>query len=81
MQDQVVVKDSLKTLGQATVTAQATVSQSMGVYEAKNILESKTSEFDALVDENTIHMTADSISLNLGEGTASRNITYIYKED
>ena len=53
----------------------------MGVYEAKNILESKTSEFDDLVDENTIHMTADSISLNLGEGTASRNIKYIYKED
>lgn len=81
LQDQVIVKDSLKTLGEATVTAQATVSQSMGVYEAKNILESKTSEFDDLVDENTIHMTADSISLNLGEGTASRNIKYIYKED
>tara|TARA_R100000353_G_scaffold172313_1_gene137363 strand:- start:1491 stop:3035 length:1545 start_codon:yes stop_codon:yes gene_type:complete len=81
LQDQVVVKDSLKTLGSANVTAQATVSQSMGIYEAKNLLESKTAEFDELVDENTIHMVSDTISLSLGDGTASRNIEYIYKDD
>ena len=76
-----VVVSSLKTVGQASVKAEATVSQSMGIYKAQEILESKTSEFDDLVDEDVIHITKDTISLNLGDGKASRTLNYLFLSD
>tara|TARA_Y100000004_G_scaffold84668_1_gene95035 strand:+ start:5157 stop:6704 length:1548 start_codon:yes stop_codon:yes gene_type:complete len=77
LQDQVVQSD-LKTVGQASVNAEATVSQSMGLYKAKEILESKTSEFNDLVNEGVIHITSDVITLNVGDGKASRQLQYLF---
>jgi hypothetical protein len=50
----------------------------MGLYKAQEALESKTSEFNELVDEDIIHIASDVINLNLGEGTASRSLTYLF---
>lgn len=77
LKDQVVQSD-LKTVGNATVTADAIVSQSAGVYKAKEILESKTEELNEMVDEDVIHITSDVVNLNLGEGTASRTLNYLF---
>ena len=77
LEDQI-VESNLKTVGKASVNAEATVSQSMGIYKAKEILENKTSEFNELVDEDTIHITSDVITLNLGDGKASRNLNYLF---
>ena len=77
LEEQISHKD-LKTVGQATVTAEATVSQSLGLYEAQRILESKTSEFEDFVDEDIVHMTSDTISLSLGNGTASRSMQFLF---
>jgi hypothetical protein len=76
--EEVVTVSDKKTVGSATVQGTLTVSQSEGIYKAKEELEAKTSEFNDLVDEDIIHITNDSVSLNLGEGTASRNIQYLY---
>ena len=65
-------------MGQASVNAEATVSQSMGLYKAKEILESKTSEFNDLVNEGVIHITSDVITLNVGDGKASRQLQYLF---
>ena len=77
LEDQI-VESNLKTVGKASVNAEATVSQSMGIYKAKEILESKTSEFNELVDEGIIHITSDVITLNLGDGKASRSLNYLF---
>jgi len=76
-----VVTNNLKTVGNASVSAQAVVSQSAGIYKAKTILEEKTEELTELVNEDITHITSDSITLNLGEGTATRNINYIFIEN
>jgi hypothetical protein len=73
-----VVQSSLKTLGSATVSASATASQGAGLYRAKHALESRTSVFNDLVDEDIIHITSDVVSLNLGDGSASRTLNYIF---
>jgi hypothetical protein len=82
LEDQV-VQNTLKTVGQASVTASAVASQSMGIYKAKESLESDevTAEFNELVDEDVIHITSDEISLNLGEGTASRTVNYLFHKN
>lgn len=73
-----VVQNSLKTVGSATVSATATASQGAGLYKSKEALESKTSEFNDLVDEDIIHITSDTISHNLGDGSATRKLSYIF---
>ena len=80
LKDEVQVS-ALKTVGQASVKAEATVSQSMGIYKAQSILESKTEELNDLVDEDIIHITKDVISLNLGEGKANRTLSYLFLSD
>tara|TARA_Y100000361_G_scaffold154361_1_gene179996 strand:+ start:9531 stop:11084 length:1554 start_codon:yes stop_codon:yes gene_type:complete len=79
LEDQVVANDK-KTLGQATVTAEAIASQSMGIYHVKNVIESdaKTTEMNELVDEDVIHIIDDTVNLNLGQGSASRSIQYLF---
>ena len=78
--DEVAVS-ALRTVGQASVKAEATVSQSMGIYKAQEILESKTDELNDLVDEDVIHITQDVVSLNLGQGTATRSLSYLFLSD
>lgn len=80
LEDQI-VQNNMKTVGTASVTAQATVSQSAGVYKAKSILESKTEELNQLVGEDVIHITSDTITTDLGEGTASRTLNYLFIEE
>ena len=31
-----------------------------------------------MVDEDVIHITSDVVNLNLGEGTASRTLNYLF---
>ena len=76
-----VVTNNLKTVGNASVSAQAVVSQSAGIYKAKTTLEEKTEELTELVNEDITHITSDSITLNLGEGEATRTINYIFIKD
>ena len=73
--------NSKLTVGTASVTAETVVSQSMGLYEAKESLERKTEEFNELVDENIIHITSDQVDMGLGDGTARRSLQYIFLED
>ena len=80
LKDQV-VQSNLKTVGQASVSAEATVSQSAGIFKAKEILLSKTDEFNQLVDEDVIHITSDVTTLNLGQGKATRNLNYLFIEE
>jgi len=80
LEDEVSV-NALKTVGQASVKAEATVSQSMGIYKAQEILESKTDELNDLVDEDVIHITQDVVNLNLGQGTATRTLNYLFLSD
>jgi hypothetical protein len=80
LKEQVVTKN-LKTVGNASVSAQAVVSQSAGIYQAKTILEEKTEELTELVNEDITHITSDSITLNLGEGQATRTINYLFLKD
>ena len=54
------------------------MSQSAGIYKAQETLEGKTDEFTALVNENITHITSDTITLNLGQGQATRNINYLF---
>ena len=76
-----IVQNDKKTVGQANVSAEAIVSQSVGIYKAKEILESKTEELNQLVNEDVIHITSDTITTNLGEGTASRALNYLFIEE
>tara|TARA_Y100000004_G_C8954890_1_gene430305 strand:- start:1408 stop:2949 length:1542 start_codon:yes stop_codon:yes gene_type:complete len=69
---------ALKTVGQASVNAEATVSQSMGLYEAKRILESKTEEFKDFVNEDVVHMINDTITISLGRGQARRTMQFLF---
>ena len=80
LEDQIVQNDK-KTVGQANVSAEAIVSQSVGIYKAKEILESKTEELNQLVNEDVIHITSDTITTNLGAGTASRTLNYLFIEE
>ena len=80
LEEAIVVRD-LKVVGQASVKAELVASQSMGIYKAQEALESRTDEFTALVDENITHITSDTISLSLGQGTAMRTLNYLYLED
>ena len=73
-----VVANNLKTVGQATITAEAIASPTLGIFKAKDFLENKTSELNARVDEDIIHITSDVSSVNLGDGVASRVISYIF---
>jgi hypothetical protein len=73
-----VVTSELQTVGAASVTASALASPTLGIFKAKDFLESKTSELNARVGEDIIHITSDVSSLNLGDGTASRVINYIF---
>ena len=75
--DRVVTSD-LQTVGNASVTATALASPTLGIFKARDFLESKTSELNARVGEDIIHITSDVSSLNLGDGTASRVINYIF---
>ena len=77
LEDQI-VQSNMKTVGQASVSAEAIVSQSAGIYKAKEILESKTEELNQLVDEDVIHITSDTITTNLGQGTANRTLNYLF---
>lgn len=67
-----------KTVGSASVKAETVVSQSMGIYEAKESLERRTEELNNFVDEDVIHITSDEISMSLGDGTATRSLNYIF---
>ena len=73
-----VVVNDLKTVGQATITAEAIASPTLGIFKAKDFLENKTSELNARVDEDIIHITSDVSSVNLGDGVANRVINYIF---
>ena len=73
-----VVTSDLQTVGNASVTATALASPTLGIFKARDFLESKTSELNARVGEDIIHITSDVSSLNLGDGTASRVINYIF---
>ena len=77
LEEAVSVKDK-KTVGRANVSAQIVASQSMGIYKAKEALESRTSEFNDLVDEDIIHIVSDVTSLALGDGTANRKLDYLF---
>jgi len=79
LEHQITFKDR-KTVGSASVTAEVVVSQSAGIYKAREALEEKTEEFTDLVDENITCIMGDQISLNLGEGTARRQLTYAFLE-
>ena len=52
----------------------------MGIYHVKNVIESdaKTTEMNELVDEDVIHIIDDTVNLNLGQGSASRSIQYLF---
>jgi hypothetical protein len=76
-EDAVTVSEKL-TVGQATVKGDLVVSQSAGLYKAKEEIEAKTEEFNNLVDEDIIHITQDQVSLAIGEGTASRSLSYLF---
>tara|TARA_B100000131_G_scaffold15296_1_gene15638 strand:+ start:65 stop:1606 length:1542 start_codon:yes stop_codon:yes gene_type:complete len=73
-----VVVNDLKTVGQASITAEAIASPTLGIFKAKDFLESKTSELNARVGEDIIHITSDVSSVNLGDGVANRVISYIF---
>ena len=73
-----VVVNDLKTVGQATMTAEAVASPTLGIFKARDFLQNKTLELNARVGEDIIHITSDVSSLNLGDGTASRVINYIF---
>jgi hypothetical protein len=73
--------NSKRTVGTASVTAETVVSQSMGIYEAKESLERRTEELNDFVDEDIIHITSDQISMSLGDGTARRSLNYIFLSD
>ena len=79
-EDEVVVND-LKTVGKARVSAEAITSVTAGLYKAKDFLESKTEDFNNLVGENIITIVQDNISMNLGEGKATRSLEYIFLEE
>ena len=70
--------NNLLTVGQATISAEALANPSLGIFKAKQFLEGKTSELNAKVDEDIIHITSDVYTLNLAEGVASRVINYIF---
>ena len=76
-----VVLNNLKSVGRAKISAEATVSQSMGIYKARETLESKTSDFNGLLGENIITIVKDVISTNLGEGKATRSLDYLFLEE
>tara|TARA_R110002020_G_scaffold142040_2_gene313922 strand:+ start:436 stop:1986 length:1551 start_codon:yes stop_codon:yes gene_type:complete len=79
LEERVVTREK-RTVGQASVNASIVVSQSMGIHAAQQALESRTEEFNELVDENIIHIMDDVIKLNLGQGTASRTLSYAFLE-
>lgn len=76
--NQKLVKNNLKTVGVAEVKATATANPSLGIFKAKDFLETKTSALKELIDEDIIHITTDSYSLSLSEGVASRSISFVY---
>lgn len=77
LNEKLVVND-LQTVGSATVTAQTTMNPSIGLYAAKNYLETKTSDLNKFVTGDITCITSDVVSLELGNGTASRTINYLY---
>ncbi len=68
---------SLKTLAQASVTAETISSPDYGLFHGKNFLNSKTSELNAVLGEDTYYITSDQTTIDLANGTTSRVINYV----
>lgn len=68
---------SLKTLRQASVTAEAVALPCFGLYHARDFLNSKTSDLNSLLGEGGYFIISDQTTVDLGNGTANRVINYV----
>ena len=77
LKDKLIIND-LKSIGSASVTANATIDPKRDLYGGKERLLARTSEIQEYVTGSKIFMASDVISLDLGQGTSSRTINYLY---
>ncbi len=74
----VINSGGLLTVGQASVTASATATQTDGIYKVKESLEAATEELNEFIGEDKLYMQSDTISMTLGDGVAQRNLNYLF---
>jgi hypothetical protein len=77
LKDKLVVSD-LESVGQASVTATATIDPNRDLFGGKYKLLSKTSDMQQFVTGSKVFITSDVINLDLGEGNSTRTINYLY---
>jgi len=77
LKDKLVIND-LKSVGSASVTANATIDPKRDLYGGKERLLARTSEIQEYVTGSKVLMASDVINLDLGQGTSSRTINYLY---
>ena len=77
LKEKLVIND-LESVGSARVTANATIDPKRDLYGGKNALLARTSEMQEYVTGSTVFKVSDTISLDLGQGTSSRTINYLY---
>lgn len=77
LKDKLVIND-LKSVGSARVTASAVIDPKRDLYGAKTRLLNRTSEMQEYVTGSKVFTTSDVINLDLGQGTSSRTINYLY---
>lgn len=77
LNDKVVIND-LQSVGSARVTATATIDPKRDLYGGKDKLLARTSDMQAFVTGSKVFTTSDIINLDLGQGTSTRTINYLY---
>ena len=77
LKEKLVVSD-LESVGQASVTATATIDPNRDLFGGKDKLLNKTSDMQEFVTGSKVFTTSDVVNVNLGEGTSTRTINYLY---
>ena len=77
LNDKLVIND-LQSVGAASVTAIAVIDPKRDLYGGKSALLGRTTEMQSYVTGSKIFTTSDVVSIDLGQGTSTRTINYLY---
>ena len=77
LNEKLVIND-LESVGTASVTATAVIDPKRDLYGGKGSLLGRTAEMESYVTGSKIFTTSDVVNIDLGQGTSTRTINYLY---
>ena len=77
LNEKLVIND-LESVGAASVTAMAVIDPKRDLYGGKSSLLGRTAEMESYVTGSKIFTTSDVVNIDLGQGTSTRTINYLY---